>query len=44
MKMDIVWVVLLDGAVTVKQIIMPSSWEVDSMITDEIVGDLLKMK
>ena len=44
MKMDIVWVVLLDGAVTVKQIIMPSSREVDYMITDEIVGDLLKMK
>lgn len=55
MKMDNVWVVFLDGSVTVKQIITPYSilsvtklslWECvfSSMIIDEIVGDLMKMK
>lgn len=55
MKMDNVWVVFLDGSVTVKQIIMPYSifpvtklslWECvfSSMIIDEIIGDLMKMK
>lgn len=55
MKMDNVWVVFLDGSVTVKQIIMPYSifpvtklslWECvfSYMIIDEIIGDLMKMK